>query len=178
MALVTVQDVMNWCNVSLTSAQQSAVTGLIDDIEDYLKAFILDWTSESAAMHGYSGNGCSVLYLSRWLSDIDSITVGDQSIDLDDVSNKGYKLVRKSGAIWTEGVDNVEITGDWGWTTAPADFVLAARLVIKQCLESYFQPETQSETVGGQAFAYIAKAFGENRLVGSILRKYTGPKIR
>lgn len=178
--LVTADDLAALSKTVLTEADEIAVNALITGVEAFIKAEILDWTkAETATAHDISGRGDSRLYLNRWANTITSVTIDGQALDADEYVNRGYCLDRLDGGTWTEGTDNITVTATWGFdaATGPADFVLGVKLIARQALSDYFQPETASESVPGLSFAYVQGLYNQNALVTALLNRYTGPAI-
>ena len=178
--LITHSDLEALTRTTLSSADGTAVDALITGVEAFIKAEILDWTkAETATAHDFSGRGDSRLYLNRWANTITSVTIDGQALDADEYVNRGYCLDRLDGGTWTEGTDNITVTATWGFdaATGPADFVLGVKLIARQALNDYFQPETASEGVPGMSFSYVQGIYNQNALVAALLTRYPGPAI-
>lgn len=196
--LLVFGDVAALAKEPITEADGATVDLLITEIEAAMKAAILDWTEEDGGTYQFDGHDSSFLYLGRWLRTPTSVTVDGSVVSPANLVNKGHVLVLKTG-VWPDGTANIEIEGDWGFVlepplevglpefipdpypSAPADpiseFKLLARIMARQLLPDYFQPEATSEGVGGQSFSYLDQArtaISQSRLALALVDKYRG----
>jgi hypothetical protein len=85
------------------------------------------------------GNGTDKLFLPRKINTISAITVSadftaDSSVtadvDIDYIKSKRYHVVYLYGYKFDEGVQNISVTGDFGWTACPSEVVVATSLLV------------------------------------------------
>lgn len=179
MALITYTDLQDATGRTFTSAQQTVVGRLIDRVEEFLKVRLLDWTAAAATTYTFDGSGFSVLYLGRWANTVTAVTVDGSTVASTDYVVRGHYLQRKNGAVWAEGLENVSITGNWGWANAaaaPADFLMMLIQLTVALYDQQFGRALQSETVGKVSYTYvpIEKVINSETMLQSVFAKYQG----
>lgn len=121
--------------------------------------------SEGPVTRTFDGNGSRILYLDRRLSSLDSLAMNGNAIDADNftvsprhnriswaTTNFGSWASRvvaemEFGArlsFFDPGLDNIAITGVWGWTDAEFPVLLTDAILL--CVEDYAAIEANALT--------------------------------
>jgi hypothetical protein len=78
-----------------------------------------------------NGNARRILYIAvPDLYSIDSVTIDNEELDTESVNTlTGGRIMRFDGGVFTRGVENVRVQGEYGHATTPSDIIGAARWI-------------------------------------------------
>lgn len=155
----------------------NAITGLTVDTGSLIVAIALDSACESVRSYldqtinfvaadtlELDGNNQVTIRLpQRPVRAINSITVDDEVLEIDDWNLKGARLRRIDGGVWTLGIANVVVNYDHGYditelpsdVPVPADIRLVALLAARRVYTAVGTQSggaVQSETMGSYSY--------------------------
>jgi hypothetical protein len=108
-----------------------------DMVDDYCNQNIYPASAGEVVL--VDGNGTDKLFLPRKINTISAITVSadftaDSSVtadvDIDYIKSKRYHVIYLYGYKFDEGVQNISVTGDFGWEEVPNNIIIAASLLV------------------------------------------------
>ena len=178
-AIITYAEVEDLTRKTFSTAERSALNGLILMVEEYIKSVVLDWTKETAASHTYLGTGTRYLWLRRYCTSLTSVTINGTALDTDDYTLWNHIAIRLKADVFAADEDDIVVTGNWGFEAAdaPSDFKFMLALLCAKCLWEYGSREVTSESVGKVSMSYLDSAYKSDAILRGIIRKYSPVKV-
>lgn len=157
-----------------------------DMIDDYCNQNI--YPASAGEVVTASGNGTDKLFLPRKINAISAITVSadftaDSSVtadvDLDYIKSKTYHVVYLYGYKFDEGVQNISVTGDFGWEVCPNNVVVATSLLVGKLLLPGLQDSLgkRSEEIKDFKVTYSKRLINGDRYMEELLANYWRPSF-
>lgn len=180
-ALVTAAELTSLSRRTFSAAELTTLASLITSVEAFVASYCLDWESEAAGTrHDYDGNGTAWLYLGRYLATCTAVADDGSALDLtNDLLVRGH-YIRYKDATFSEGEENIQVTGTWGWAAAanaPADFKLLVQQICLEALTAYFDREEQSVSLGGVSQQFLLGLITRDSMIRTTWLKYAGPFV-
>ena len=172
MALTSLTNVKN--ELEITSTEYDTILNLlISNISQVIET-LADRRLEAVSLtEYYDGDNTNVLILREYpVNSITSITVNDDALTTDD-----YELYDTIGkivfdSVITEGVRNIVVEYNAGYTTIPDDLEMLARKLVIEAFRMKDNPQHKSERVGAWSVTFAKSLLLENQMYYNILEKY------
>jgi hypothetical protein len=170
----TIGQIQNYLLTDIDLAFQTQVNDWIAQVEKYIdqktgRNFVADATD---SIRSYDGNGISELLIDDCVSitKIEIRSTDGEVLEDDLVAGTDYFLepsnetpknqIRLYGYIFSKGIQNIKITGKWGFSsTVPADIMTAATVLVANIINFSNQSdgEIQSMAVGRYTVSFKDK---------------------
>ncbi|MEW6613938.1 MAG: hypothetical protein AB1401_00480 [Thermodesulfobacteriota bacterium] len=149
MAYCTEDIVSLW--VSLTGKSTTVKNVLMEAATEYVDNATGDkFVKEDGAAKLFDGMGSEVLKVWPKLRSITKLEVMDDAGDWEEVSSDEYRIadnwIERTDGTFPNGIDNVRVTGNWGWTSTPNIIKLVTGRIAAVMLEQ--KGQITSETIG------------------------------
>jgi len=169
----TIQDVENYLLITVDPSFYDQVDEWIGEVEEYIdrktgRNFVVEIDeSGDGEARKFDGSGCSKLVIDDCL-EVNKVEIGVTELEevdpLDYVlkpSNSTPKtLIQLRNAIFLRDLENVTVTGFWGYSvTAPGDIKFAATVLVAGIINNAWlsEGEVQSESIGRYSVTYKTK---------------------
>lgn len=175
----------NYLVISIDPGFDSQITEWIEAMSAYIdlvtgRTFEVPTTDTTKK---YDGNNTNCLLIDDVL-EVTTVEIDDTSVDLDDVlgypanSTPKTRMVLKSN-VFTQGLQNIEITGKFGYgTTIPQPIKWATTVLVAGIVNNAYQSEgeVQQETIGRYSVTYKSeKEINDFEEAKKIIKLYRKP---